>query len=365
MAAADVVKNATRVAAIILIEGGAAMHKRKLSDAELKLVGRALGWMVYATHGTDDDILKRLEKEIKSELPAASKTAAKSEALEDPVALEGRGRRRMRGGEMPSMIVLILGAIGSIFGINTVGSIYHTSEHRTVVREASLRQISAACPSDLALGPPPRPFLDFTGEYATALSQYETSNAQCEAAKKVGKARVDAAEAALKNAWNKIPAQAATIATAGSLVATGAVTGPAVAAAFTLGKSVHMIATSFVEGSVPLGGADFSVFVNTIADGFPAATAAPSASASAAPSAAAAAGEGAPAADAPAPSAAAAPARGRRGDAPAAPSTPARPPLAVWDAPPEGGRRRRKTRNGKPKRRVTRRKAPRAIKFVY
>jgi len=364
--AKNVVANTTRVAAIILLEGAAASQKRKLDTEELKLIGRALGWMVYATYGTENDVLKRLDKEIASELPAASKAApsktmASVEDVGDPTAIEGRGRRRgkkMRGGA-PPIIILILGAIGAIFGINTVGNVYHTAAQRDIVRDEALRQIKAACPAELVLGPPPKPFVDWKGEYSSAKSAYDTTLAQCEAIKAVGKARVDAAEGALKAAWDRIPAQVGTLATGASLVSTGAVTGPAVSAAFMLGKSVHTIATSFVQGTIPVGGSEFSSFINTIADGFPVPTAAPAAAAGEGAPAAAAPAVAAPAVAAPAAPAFAAPARQ------AAPSAKAAAPaLASWPNP-QGGRRRKTKKVKKAKRRATRRRVFVPVKFAY
>ena len=381
------IKATTKVATIILVEGAAQMTKRKLTKGELESIGSALGWMILATNDTELDLLKAMEAEV-SEVP--TKSAAKSVMDEDPSPLMTAGKRyrrkKMRGGA-PPMVAIILGAIATIFGANQGVQLYQLENHRAVIRTAALAQVARACPSELSLGPPPKPFVDWTGEYATALSDYNTAKAQCDAAISISATQIRAAEAAVDRAWQRLPAQIATVATAASVVATGPVTPATVTAAMSVGKAVHTLTSSFVAGSLPVGGTEFMDFVNTVAAGFPAAAAAAPSAAPSADAAAAPAGDGgvpapadaaaAPAADAAAPSAAAAPvfAPPRRGapaaakaaekstEKAAASAAPAASAPPTWPKPPEGGRR--KTKNRKSKRRVTRRKAPSMVKFAY
>jgi hypothetical protein len=356
MPSPEAIKATTKVAIILLIEGAVQMTKRKLTENELKTIGSALGWLILVTNGTKVDLLKAMDEEVTADVPTKARAMSVGE---DPTKLapeveasggKRRLRKKMRGGA-PSMIAAILGAIGIIFGANQGAQMYQLANHRDVVRASALQQVRRSCPAELSIGPPAKPVIDWKGEYAVALSNYETLKAKCKADMDVSVAQVREAEAAIDRAWQRLPAQAATLATAASVVAAGPVTPATVTAAMTVGKAVHTLTSSFVSGSLPVGGAEFSDFVNTVAAGFP--------SAAAAAEEAPAGDGGVPAAAAPA-AAAAAPARAA---APRAPAAAAAPAPATWPKPPAGGRR--KTKKSKGKRRVTRRRAPAMIKFAY
>lgn len=341
----------TTYLALVILAGGAKKiieNKKELTSEEAKSIGSALGFIAFVTTGTEADVLKVLN-EAADEAKMTKMPQRKVSDVGDPTALEvsggmRRGRKKMRGGFPPLMSILV-GIVGTIFGLSTGSTLYNLKARQDEVREEALAQLNDACPTRLRVAPA-KPMIDWSGEYAALKADYDAKVAVCQATADVAVAKVNAADAALAAAWAKLPNQAQAFSTAAALVTSGPFTPATLGAATAVGAAVRQVVESVVAGALPSKPDELKTFAETIAKGFPApaAAAAPSPAASAAPAA---------------PTAAP-----RRAAASAAPAAAAAPEPAAAGAP-QGGRRKTRGRKSSKRRTTRRRRVFVPVKFAY
>ena len=263
----------TTYLALVVVLGGAKKiieNKKALTAEEAKTVGRALGWIALTTAGKELDPLKVLIDA--ADEAALSKGKTVEVAGEDPTAVEvsgGKRRKRMRGG-FPPVMSIMLGAIGVLFGGSTASTLYNLKTQQDQVREAAKAQLRAACPSDLMLGAPAKPLVDWSGEYAVTMAEYTALKARCDAVTAVVTTQVATADAALDAAWKKVPAQVQTLSTAAALVVAGPVSPATLGASAAVGAAMRQVVEATISGALPTKAEDLKELANTIAKGFPA-----------------------------------------------------------------------------------------------
>lgn len=249
------------------------VKKEVLTEDELKLTGRAIGWLALMTVGTDNDILETLIR-ASDEVKLSSKKIQYPKSTipinQSTVAAYGGKRKKMKGGV--GIVSLIVGAIAIIYGGNTATNIYTLQNNREIIRNAGISQINEACPNSLSIGLPSKPLIDWNNEYADAVAKYEHDKSICEATKTAVNARITQAENKLNTAWKKIPNDAAIFATTAALVTnplTAANPAASLTAASLVGKATQEIVQSVISGQLPDTPEKLDSFVTTLSKGFP------------------------------------------------------------------------------------------------
>ena len=268
---------ATELAVSIIFGAAAKLVKKvNLTKNEVTTVGRAIGLLTLVTitpEGTS--ILSSFTKPeiLNTEDPNVTSTTG------------GRKRRNMRGGAV-SLIGLLIGALGLLFGgSTTMNLIVSRADLQEIVASARI-QITSACPLDLQMGPPVGTLIDWRGDNARAIRTFRASEATCNAVKIAQQARIAGAQAELAAIVNVIPDRIATFSTAASIVSAGPAgfTPAGVTAAGAVGVVMRQVAQSAIDATLPK---DLGKFARDLTTAFPfaeaeAAAAAPGAAAAAA-----------------------------------------------------------------------------------
>ena len=249
---------ATELAVSIIFGAAAKVSKKvKLEANELTAVGEAIGLLAFVTIRADGtSILTSFSKPQYSE--------------EEPTLVAGR-RRRMRGGA-PTILTLLLGALGVLFAATTGSNIVMSkAELDEVVRSATL-QINAACPLELQLGPPVQSLIDWRGENARAIRTFKATQATCDAVKIAQRARIEAAQTEVQNLVSLIPDRVAVLSTAASILSAGpaGVTPAGLTSASVVGTAMRQVAQAAISGSLPK---DLTAFAKDLSKAFPVAEA--------------------------------------------------------------------------------------------
>lgn len=247
----------TLAIAIVMGAGRANLKKIQLREEELKLTGRALGWLTLVTVDTEYDFLQKLIDELGNvDVKGMNLQTPNPPALPmgAPMVAVAAGRKRgkkQRGGVAPGL--LILGAIVSLFAGNTGVEIARANRDREIVRNAAISHIRNNCPADLAIGPGARPIMFGIADWEAMAAKHAAKVSECEAAKAGAKARVELADARLKKAFDKIPRGAKLATTAAVMVynAPVAFTAPVIGAAGLAGGAAEAFVKTVLEGQEP------------------------------------------------------------------------------------------------------------------
>jgi hypothetical protein len=278
---------ATELAVSIIFGAAAKLVKKvKLTKNEVTTVGRAIGLLTLVTITPEGTSI--LSSFTKPEI-------LNTEDANMPATTGGRKRRNMRGGAV-SLIGLLIGALGLLFGgSTTMNLIVSRADLGEIVTSARI-QITSACPLDLQMGPPMGALIDWRGDNARAIRAFRASEATCNAVKIAQQARIAGAQAELAAIVNVIPDRIATFSTAASIVSAGPAgfTPAGVTAAGAVGVVMRQVAQSAIDATLPK---DLGKFARDLTTAFPFAEAEAAAAA-----AAAAPGDAAAAAEAPSPS---------------------------------------------------------------
>jgi hypothetical protein len=170
------------------------------TDEELKLTGRALGWL--AVQGI-------LPEEVK-----------------------GGRRRRQRGGVAPAVMALTA-IVTFLFGAFSANNIYNLKGNVATVTTTAYAEIRDACPARL-LEPPPQPMPGWFGYVdprdTAAVNAHAADTAHCKSVTTTATGRINAAQQAYTDAWNRVPA---TVGAVGTVAAIGVGAPQAVVTALT------------------------------------------------------------------------------------------------------------------------------------
>lgn len=268
----DVYEVTTNVALQILMKGvEKTVKKEKLTKPELLVIGRALGWLALVTAGTNVDLFKDLAR-ASDELKETTKNQPESMVpfgKESEAITAGRRRRRSTKGGA-SVAALIIAAIAILYAGNTAMTLGQLEQNRRTLRSEAIKTIQSACPIDLLAGSPEKPLIDWTGDYARALSQFSTQESICSSTKTVMTSRIRQAEDSLFQAWARLPNDAAAFATVSTMVMT-APAGPATAltTAASVGAAVKQITESVISGQLPSRPEELNKFVKAVSEAFP------------------------------------------------------------------------------------------------
>lgn len=266
--------------AVSVVFGAAAkvVKKEKFDKNQLTVVGQAIGTLVFVTAKPDGtSIVSSFSKP--QEVDATEATGVVGEMTTAPAA---GGRRRRRGGviAVPSLITMLVGALGILFAATTSSNIVMTKAELDEVIASAKAQITAACPLNLQMGPPAQKLIDWRGDNARALRTFKASEATCNAVKVAQQARIAAAQAELQTIVSLLPDRVALLSTGASIAAAGPAgfTPAGLTSATAVGAAMRQVTTAVIEGVLPK---DLTKFAKDLSTAFPIAQ--PEAAAAAAP----------------------------------------------------------------------------------
>lgn len=247
----------TLAIAIVIGAGRANIKKTQLTEEELKLTGRALGWLALVTVDTEYDFLQKLIDEL-GNLDVKGMNVQKPSfspvPMGAPMVAVAAGRKRgkkLRGGVAPA--IWILGAIVALFSGNTGLEIARANRDVEIVRDAALSHIHNNCPADIDIGPGVRPLMFGISDWEAKAAKHRAKVVECDAAKVAAKVRVDIADARLKRAFDRIPKAAGAVAAAAVMAANAPVafTPPVIGAAGAVGAAADQFVKGILEGNEP------------------------------------------------------------------------------------------------------------------
>lgn len=258
------VEQATELA-VSVVFGAAAkvVKKEKLEKNQLSVVGQAIGTLVFVTAKPDGtSIVSSFSKP--QEVDATEATGVVGQTA--PAA----GGRRRRGGviAVPSLITMLVGALGILFAATTGSNIVMTKAELDEVIANAKSQITAACPLNLQMGPPVQRLIDWRGENARALRTFKASEATCNAVKVAQQARIAAAQAELQTIVSLLPDRVALLSTGASIAAAGPAgfTPAGLTSATAVGAAMRQVTTAVIEGVLPK---DLTKFAKDLSTAFP------------------------------------------------------------------------------------------------
>lgn len=258
------IEQATELA-VSVVFGAAAkvVKKEKLEKNQLSVVGQAIGTLVFVTAKPDGtSIVSSFSKP--QEVDATEATGVVGQTA--PAA----GGRRRRGGviAVPSLITMLVGALGILFAATTGSNIVMTKAELDEVIANAKSQITAACPLNLQMGPPVQRLIDWRGENARALRTFKASEATCNAVKVAQQARIAAAQAELQTIVSLLPDRVALLSTGASIAAAGPAgfTPAGLTSATAVGAAMRQVTTAVIEGVLPK---DLTKFAKDLSTAFP------------------------------------------------------------------------------------------------
>lgn len=264
----------TEVAVGIILNGAKAIVEKKAwTPDEIEGIGRSIGWLSVVVVGSDKDVFDTLiegSNEVSEALKTPSGPMGMEIGKERSAVMAGGKRkgRKMRGG-VPPLMILLLGAVALIFGGNQATTIMTLQQQRVLVRQAAMAQIKAACPIDLIPEVPPASrLLDWGGGNARELMKFQADMATCNAVRSAAAARIQQADALLKQAFDQVPIQVATFSTAASIIVSGAPTTASLTTAAAVGTAMQQLTSTVISGQMPQG-RGLTTFVQDLNAAFP------------------------------------------------------------------------------------------------